>query len=1025
MLGAVRRVMALAALLVLATALPGVTAAQTVYPVLVQQTPPTSFGRLSDLTNAAAQTWSVTLVLQDTREPSLPVALRVNLTGNRFSARTTDPLRAPLVTLNPGVPVVLTAADLAPYLAPGNVTVRGADPAAFFQGGAVLPEGVYQLCVEVVPVGRPGSISIGGNGCTMALAQSYDPPQFTTPLDRTSVLVTDLQNVQMAWQHVGPAPPGAVYTLKIYEVPPNDVMSTSEIILRREPLFSRLQRPELTFLYGATGEPVLNATREYVAQVRVEDLSGRSAIANRGFSRPIRFTYGQGSGNGCLPPISARVDAVGQTEAVLSWVPPAPQDETYIGTVVQVADQATGQGFSYTLNGESGHHVRRLSQARTYEYSVQGICLGGRRSPGLGGTFQTQSSVQDNPRVEDCGAITTAVAETSGGAAISVGDKLTYKGFQIVVKDGTQAGTGFTGQGTFIVPWLEQGLLAIDMTDVVAVDGAITGGTLSPIVNTEVPPFDPSRYSAEFGDESCDGQYTDQQVDGKGFYPDGIHYVTGTTTDPRGFDQDGNWVPNGPTDPIVQVDDRGFNQDGLFVNEDGTTGLYDPTDCDLDGYTKYGLPCGTTPTNLDQILDDATDYYTDGLGEGGLVDVVTDAGISQLPPELQGAANAVRTALEGEDFDTDAILMAAVAEVYLRITGDTMPELLTRYLQRLNQPADLAAVVGGIEAPREMLLGVEDSLLVEGGPRAYFPDGLPEQLPTDGRDPDVVAYENLVIGVYEADQSLALTRAKADVLELWDDFDGTDYLLDLVLASIADLDANGELNVQGITELLTNPDPEALFDRVLDIILDDLEQKANNLIDDGEDDGFGSLEWRIPAREWLSRPHPDGLWGSTERYSVAYDPEAGQPGIRDLLPPPSRDPLLGFQLPIKLEKRTEDGKTYTLVLEEVNVPAAPNADVTVSAYGILPVEGKPGEALVFQADDLPIGFNGFDGDAKLSLVSAVSFGLGGLGTFSAPAQTDPRRMPRSTSNSTATASRASTSRASCSSVGTWPSPWIP
>ena len=135
--------------------------AQTVYPVIVQPAPPTAFTRLSDLTEAAAQLWRVTFLLQDARELSVQVAL-LRIVGSAFSAVTTDPLRGPLLTLTPGVPITLTAVDLAPYLAPANLSVHCVGAPEFFGDGAALPEGAYIVCVEAPPLLRTGSAPLGG-----------------------------------------------------------------------------------------------------------------------------------------------------------------------------------------------------------------------------------------------------------------------------------------------------------------------------------------------------------------------------------------------------------------------------------------------------------------------------------------------------------------------------------------------------------------------------------------------------------------------------------------------------------------------------------------------------------------------------------------------------------------------------------------------------------------------------------------------------------------------------------------------
>ncbi len=213
--------------------------AQQRFPVTVIQVPPSNFGSVSELTSSLGSPWTVTLVLQDPTETSLQVALRVKLEGANFRAQTQNLLAGPLLTLTRGVPTVLTAADLASYFNPANLAIQGVDVQQFAQSGGVLPEGAYTICVEVIPVGRPNSAPIGGEGCVVAMAVAYDPPEVVTPDDVMSVLVTNPQLITFSWNHRSPPPPGAQYLLELWDYTlarQNVPLSIDEIVTQQASL---------------------------------------------------------------------------------------------------------------------------------------------------------------------------------------------------------------------------------------------------------------------------------------------------------------------------------------------------------------------------------------------------------------------------------------------------------------------------------------------------------------------------------------------------------------------------------------------------------------------------------------------------------------------------------------------------------------------------------------------------------------------------------------------------------------------
>ena len=994
-----------AALLVLAQA----ARAQAVYPVLVQQVPPANLGRLSDLANAAASPWSVTVALLDTREPSLPVGLRVRLEGTRLSAQTLDPLRAPLVTLAPGAPVTLTAADLAAYLAPGNVSLRGGDAAEFFAAGAVLPEGAYTICVEVVSVQRAVGRPLG-QSCVPILAQAYDPPAVVAPADGAAVLPVEPQFVTVAWQHVGPAPPGAEYELEVYEVDPaRGLLSPDDVVRLTAPLL-RVSVPAQLQYNLDLASPALTVGRRYVTRVRVTDPLGRAAIRNRGYSRPTIWTYGATVATGaCAPPEDVRPTHTGQTDATLSWALPAPADAP-LGYELTVTADGASASLSLSPDATAAEqYLPALARNTAYGYVLAARCAGGGLSAAVAGDFRTLPTVADNPAA-GCDAAPAPVVVTAATAGLRPGQVVRYRGLGLTLTRITAGANtaSVTGEGTLNVPWLEQGVIHVAYDGLVVTGaGDVSGGRLSPKRATATR-FDPGAYAAVLGGGACGRDDPLASLDANGFTPGGLHYATGTTRDPRGFDRDGEHE-GGRAVGGIPVDAYGFNQAGEFVSSDGTTARYDTAGCDREGFTREGWPCGTRSSQLDSVARDYATQFGPGVVRAGLAAgaayVIEKTG---LPPWV-GAA--LRT-LAGQDLD---LLRAAVAAAYdaeVAHARDSVAQVRALFADR-SEPDRLAAALG---VDRALLFGEGDSLLLE-GVRARYPGGFPEALPAAGRDTLVVGVERELRRRYRADTTLARQLTpRTQVLGGLGDQLGQDYLQALVRAAVEGLSGD---DFKDFTAALT-AGPTALRDFAARLIRREVVRQARLLAAGLSDLGDGGAQGpqgrgRAPgawaAGAWAARGPAIGDWAVDDwagtrwaspappvtpdyaRALASADASAGwgsataaaaPPSLRELLPPPSRHPLFGYQLPLRITKEV-DGREYVVIVDDLELPTAPGAAPRMDAYAVLPVPGQPGQAFVFAADGIPVGPGGLDGgSATLKLASRASFGLGSLGTLALP-----------------------------------------
>ena len=564
----------------------------------------------------------------------------------------------------------------------------------------------------------------------------------------------------------------------------------------------------LQYTWGPA-DPTLTPGHEYIVRVRAFDMRGAGgvAIANRGYSLPVRFAYGEVAG-ACPAPTGVRFNYVGQDDAELGWTPPPPLNgATVVGYTLGVR-LAADANQAFTLKPSSAaatQQITNLSPATTFAFSLAARCADGSVSRAVGGEFDTNPALTAN---EDAGCAADYAAEQAAIVGTSelkkndiyrFGDVLRVRAVEVT----GSAATGYDGQGTLIIPFLEQGIIHVQFAGVKLTNGAATAGTLTPVRAENAPVFDPTQYVAFIGSSGCvDGSYASQSTDENGFYPDGKHYATGETVDPYGFDKTGKHVATGKNyAPVASNSDSkgGFDQDGRFVDSNGvaTATFYDYNGCDREGFDEDGFPCGTQGWNGSQVYDEYTDHIA-----GELRDAATETADELLddviPQEVLDAAAIAVAVASGEDVDLASLVAQKIIDA-VGFTDDTLAQSIVNLVGALEDKSEANNIVRNLLMPHELLYGEDYALLKEGMADKYFPDGLPEQLPTQGRDPDILAYENHVIRTYNGDRMLGFQRVKETVLDEWDSLDGYEFLEKVALGMI------GKLNPAAIKTLIANP----------------------------------------------------------------------------------------------------------------------------------------------------------------------------------------------------------------------------
>lgn len=246
---------------------------------------------LADLTQVYPSRLQLNLLLRDDNEQSYPVRLRFSLSGQGIHIRTKEDVVLPPLLLDYGLPLQLTGPDLIDYFLPEHLELQGLDPLFFLQNGGKLPEGVYNLCVEVLDYQRFQGAPISNQSCQVIEMATLPPPQIIAPVG--AIATSANPNLLLQWipQHLGNFP--VQYTLSLWEMRPN--LSVSQIRQQTAPLFEQMVGPSTTFLYGPEAPPLQLGT-SYLLQVKVEDLLAEHHFTNEGYSELAVFQYGNGEG---------------------------------------------------------------------------------------------------------------------------------------------------------------------------------------------------------------------------------------------------------------------------------------------------------------------------------------------------------------------------------------------------------------------------------------------------------------------------------------------------------------------------------------------------------------------------------------------------------------------------------------------------------------------------------------------------------------------------------------------------------
>ena len=267
--------------------------AQNLFPIQsnVQLIPPYST-YLTDYAQPGSEKFRVILLQKDLSQASYQLRLRFSIIlDGKTIMITSRSYNPPPLTLAPGIPTVISGADLADYLDSRYLDFVGYDR-NLYERTKSLPEGSFQICVTAYDYHRQ-NVQVSNVGCSFYYLAKNEPPLINQPACGSRIMKRDPQQIVFTWLPRNTSSPNSAgsteYIFQLFEnrIPgknPND------IALSQPPIFTTTSDlPQI--IYGPA-EPQLLENMQYVWRVQAVDKGGKDDFRNNGYSEVCTFTYG-------------------------------------------------------------------------------------------------------------------------------------------------------------------------------------------------------------------------------------------------------------------------------------------------------------------------------------------------------------------------------------------------------------------------------------------------------------------------------------------------------------------------------------------------------------------------------------------------------------------------------------------------------------------------------------------------------------------------------------------------------------
>ena len=442
-----------------------VNAQVQVYPVSVttQLTPPYSVN-LVDYAAPGCEQLKVIIVQRDLTQAPYMLYLKMIIELNgRVIIRTSPHYMPPPLTLDPGIPTIISGTDLYPFLDPQNMDFVGYSRDSYLRTKS-LPEGAYVITFTAYDYARR-EVALSRGGAMFCYLAKTDPPLLNFPLNNTGVPSSPSQYITFQWLSRSASSPNSAqstgYRFELFEMRINGSYP-SEIVQNSRPIFTA--ETDRTSLAYTIGDPLLENGLRYAWRIRAFDTEGRDYIRNNGYSEVFSFVYGV-TENTVLPFDIVEnfvAQAISTRKAKLSWDASTEFNSYKVfyrkqGNENKWYDEETVQN-TLELNG--------LSPGKIYECRVQG-----KKNSIWGGLSVTDTVLQPMPTEIICGSpyLPLMVSNREPMNKLLPLQEIDAGGFIVTIVDAkidNGAVGRFSGRGFVQVPLFENKKIRCEFTNI-------------------------------------------------------------------------------------------------------------------------------------------------------------------------------------------------------------------------------------------------------------------------------------------------------------------------------------------------------------------------------------------------------------------------------------------------------------------------------------------------------------------------------------------------------------------------------
>ena len=445
--------------------------AQGFYPVQssVQLLPPYST-YLTDYAQPGSEKFRVILLQKDLSQASYQLRLRFSIIlDGKTIMITSRSYNPPPFTLAPGIPTVISGADLADYLDSRYLDFVGYDRSQYEKSKS-LPEGSFQICVTAYDYHRQ-NVQVSNVGCSFYYLAKNEPPLINQPACGSRILKRDPQQTIFSWLPRNTASPNSAsnteYLFQLFErrvttKNPNDIVQT------QPPVFSyTTDLPQL--IYGSA-EPPLIENMQYVWRVQAIDKNGKDEFKNNGFSEVCTFTYGGENVQDLGMVKEFNAEATNQRAGKMHW-----KLEPITFDAYKITYKKSGSDGEWAIKESSAGEIIVSSLEPNTEYETR---IQGKKNSFYGNysdiirfkTPQTKIVSCNLPANNNIADITKPLTDATAGMIVKAGD------IDVMLLEITNTGNGtYSGHGKMYLDFLAGASFEVNLDNIFIDQNKIVG----------------------------------------------------------------------------------------------------------------------------------------------------------------------------------------------------------------------------------------------------------------------------------------------------------------------------------------------------------------------------------------------------------------------------------------------------------------------------------------------------------------------------------------------------------------------